>query len=332
MSAVKKLPAWTVECLRCPRTGAELKRVDGQRYASAADGYLYGELQGRPRLMVAEFLQTDGGETTSAGKNASNRLLKRIDRLPWPSPDLNLVSGRNYKALTGLLEDVHSTTEPARVLIIGGGVLGDGNNILLESERVEAVETDVYPGDRGQLLCDAHQLPFADASFDAVVAQAVLEHVVDPPRVASEIHRVLRPDGLVYSEIPFMQQVHEGPYDFTRYTELGHRRLFRKFDEIDRGPVGGPGMAVAWSFRYLARSLTRRPGLATAILGRIAVLLTGWVKHIDRLILANPGVRDAASGTYFLGRRRQDAIDDRALIADYRGAVPVPFRTGTSPS
>jgi len=57
--------------------------------------------------------------------------------------------------------------------------------------------------------------------FDAVWIQAVLEHVLDPVRVVAEIHRVLRPGGLVYSEIPFMQEVHEGAYDFTRFRLSG---------------------------------------------------------------------------------------------------------------
>ena len=37
--------------------------------------------------------------------------------------------------------------------------------------------------------------------------------------------------GIVYAETPFMQQVHEGAYDFTRYTVLGHRYLFKKFKQ-----------------------------------------------------------------------------------------------------
>lgn len=40
------------------------------------------------------------------------------------------------------------------------------------------------------------RLPFASASFDAVLAQDILEHVRDPMAVLAEIHRVLRPDGV----------------------------------------------------------------------------------------------------------------------------------------
>lgn len=42
---------------------------------------------------------------------------------------------------------------------------------------------------------DAHKLPFKSASFDLVICTEVLEHVVNPENVVSEIGRVLKPGG-----------------------------------------------------------------------------------------------------------------------------------------
>jgi SAM-dependent methyltransferase len=44
---------------------------------------------------------------------------------------------------------------------------------------------------------DASALPFADASFDAVVAMHMLYHVPDQARAIAQMHRVLKPGGLL---------------------------------------------------------------------------------------------------------------------------------------
>src|SRR4029079_11363432 len=113
----------------------------------------------------------------------------------------------------------------------------------------------------------------------AVLVQAVLEHVLDPARVVGEIHRVLRPDGLVYAETPFLQQVHAGPYDFTRYTSSGHRYLFRSFEEIAAGPVAGPGTQLLWSVDHLMRGVIR-----SELAGKLARALFFWLRYFDRLV------------------------------------------------
>ena len=48
---------------------------------------------------------------------------------------------------------------------------------------------------------DAAQLDFSTESFDAVYSRAFLEHVLDPKAVVSEMARVLRPGGAMFSAI-----------------------------------------------------------------------------------------------------------------------------------
>lgn len=232
-----------------------------------------------------------------------------------PKPSLNLRGPENYARYAKLISQ---HCERPRVLVLGGRILGQGMEPIAENSNIQLVETDVCFGPRISLICDAHDVPFTDHSFDGVIIQAVLEHVCDPFRVVEEIHRVLKPGGLIYAETPFMQQVHARAWDFTRFTELGHRRLFRKFDEIDRGACCGTGMALAWAWQYFLLSFTSRKIFRT-ILRVFSELSAFWLIYLDKLTIRTKGTQDAASGFYFLGRRSEKVLSDRELISQFRG-------------
>jgi phosphatidylethanolamine/phosphatidyl-N-methylethanolamine N-methyltransferase len=54
-----------------------------------------------------------------------------------------------------------------------------------------------YPYVKDLRLMDAHQMNFADAAFDCVVAQFVITLVANPEQVLSECHRVVKPGGRI---------------------------------------------------------------------------------------------------------------------------------------
>src|SRR6185436_4244167 len=70
-----------------------------------------------------------------------------------------------------------------------------------------------------------HRIPKEDGFFDAVICNAVLEHVENPVEVMKEFHRVLKTGGHLYLCIPFMQPEHLDPTDFQRYTLAGLKKL-----------------------------------------------------------------------------------------------------------
>jgi SAM-dependent methyltransferase len=196
--------------------------------------------------------------------------------------------------------------------------VGKGMEAILSIPSIEIIESDVSFGPRTALICDAHDIPFDDNSFDGVIVQAVLEHVLDPNRCVEEIHRVLKENGAVYAETPFMQQVHMGRYDFTRFTHLGHRRLFRKFEEVSSGPVCGPGMALSWSYEYFFLSFVKTKGAKDLVKG-FTRLTSFWLKYFDYFLIDKPGTFDAASGYYFIGTKSDSILSDRELLKLYKG-------------
>jgi SAM-dependent methyltransferase len=311
------------EFLRCPLTGQPLQ-VGAHGSLIGADGEgEYPVVRGVPVLLNerrSTFRTTDYEHDPGFSPTVSSngRLANLLDRR-LPTLTLNFRSRENFELLAELVRGLAPPPERPRVLIVGAGDGGAGAESVIDDPRIESIETDVSLGPRTQVVCDAHDLPFADGVFHAVVCQAVLEHVLDPARVVDEIHRVLAVNGLVYSEVPFMQQVHGGAYDVTRFALLGHRRLYRFFDELRSGVQGGPGMALCWSLWYFLRSLApTRAGRGIAFM--IARVMFSWLKYSDLWLARTPGAVDAASGTFFLGRRRDEAVSDEAILSSYRGA------------
>jgi ubiquinone/menaquinone biosynthesis C-methylase UbiE len=89
---------------------------------------------------------------------------------------------------------------------------------------------------------DIHQLPLRNESFDGVLCIEVLEHVPDPWRAVSELHRVLQPGGVILLTVPFMLGYHGkiGDYDdFFRYTDDGLYLLLHQFKSVRVEPKGG---------------------------------------------------------------------------------------------
>src|ERR1700730_17264467 len=61
----------------------------------------------------------------------------------------------------------------------------------------EKMASGRYPHVKDVQLMDAHQMTFADATFDCVVAQFVITLVANPEQVLSECHRVVKPGGRI---------------------------------------------------------------------------------------------------------------------------------------
>jgi ubiquinone/menaquinone biosynthesis C-methylase UbiE len=149
--------------------------------------------------------------------------------------------------------DSLGATPDARVLEIGCGpgyfsptvaqAVPRGEVVLadLQREMLSLARDRVSAFDHARLVqLDATQLPFADASFDAVLVVFVLGEVPERDRCLSEIRRVLRPGGVLL----FVESRRDS--DFIRRADL--RALVEPHGfELDR--------FRGWSWEYSARFL-----------------------------------------------------------------------------
>lgn len=212
-----------------------------------------------------------------------------------------------------LIQNLKDLGKKPKVLIVGGGTIGQGMEYFYNSSEVDLVSFDIYISPNVNFIADAHQIPLKDGHFDAVIIQAVLEHVLEPHKVVREIYRVLKPNGFVYAETPFLQQVHEGAYDFTRFTASGHRYLFRQFISISSGCTAGTGSQMLWSIDYFFRGLFR-----SRFIGKIAKLSFFWIRYFDYLIPERYNM-DCASGVFFLGSKSDVEIHPKDIPKCYKG-------------
>jgi SAM-dependent methyltransferase len=80
--------------------------------------------------------------------------------------------------------------------VAGKKAIGLNNQQLpIDRAYAEMNHLDVREG-------DMHNLPFRDASLDAVWCRHTLEHAFAPMQVLAEFHRVLKPEGYLFAVLP----------------------------------------------------------------------------------------------------------------------------------
>lgn len=75
---------------------------------------------------------------------------------------------------------------------------------------------------------DGSTFPFESNSVDGIFSSETFEHIFNLEEIIPEIHRVLKPDGLLLATCPFFWPEHEVPYDYARYTSFAIQHLLKK--------------------------------------------------------------------------------------------------------
>jgi SAM-dependent methyltransferase len=167
--------------------------------------------------------------------------------------------------------------------ILEGRVLnaGAGNRDLSGIIDGELVNQDLKQGlhlGHIDLWGPLDEIPVPDGHFDAIICNAVLEHVLNPESVMEEFLRVTHPGSVLYLGVPFMQPEHKDPADYQRYTEDGLRALCDRHGFEVREVVNVH--AVETTFGWLLQQwLAEERRLPVLLVGRA---LYGWFARTAR--------------------------------------------------
>jgi len=137
-------------------------------------------------------------------------------------------------------ESFGNFTLKGKVVDVGGGRSPDYFDYF-KKENMSSIEA--VDGSISGIDFETDRLPYGDGSVDTVLCANVLEHVYDYKHLTSEIHRILKPGGLLIGFVPFLINYHPDPHDYFRYTSEALGKMLEaagfvdaKIETVGRGP------------------------------------------------------------------------------------------------
>ena len=164
----------------------------------------------------------------------------------------------NRKSST-LIMDLGCGTGMLGRILAGRGFATIGQDISLQSlRRLKQVDSRVPV-----VQSDAHLLPVADNSFDAVVSLGAWRHFPEPDQVMAEISRILRKDGLLiigYFPPALGGAIHHTGGMLSTLLTSVYQFVTRKLGYVDRPGMSLESETLELASRFFQHSDTVKSG------------------------------------------------------------------------
>ena len=133
----------------------------------------------------------------------------------------------NHSNFINYLSDI-GNKEGMKILEVGSRVV-TGANLRSRFHKADYIGFDYYEGENVDVVGDAHKLSYyfkENEKFDIIFSSAVFEHFAMPWVVAKEVTKLLKIGGIIFIETHFSCGLHERPWHFFHFTDMGLRVLF----------------------------------------------------------------------------------------------------------
>ena len=129
------------------------------------------------------------------------------------------------------------------------------------ADRLPAIDDPRFEAVHG----DGCRMDFADARFDTVLCIQVLEHVLEPLRLTSEIGRVLRPGGAAILLVPQTGTMHLAPAWYGNLSRFWITEALSRagLEIVELRPIGGFWSSTASRLLHFFLQSARVRGMST---------------------------------------------------------------------
>lgn len=238
-------------------------------------------------------MHTDANLDESAGAN----WVQRLDRKLYPEMGQNWDDDLFRRVVLSELQP------ESRLLDLGAGAgIIPQMNFLGHASRVCGIDPDPRVVENPYLdeglVGVGEEIPFPAESFDAVLADNVLEHLEHPVQVFREVARVLKPGGHFFTKTP--NKWHYMPL-IARMTPLGFHRFYNR--------LRGRAVEDTFPTRYRANTPTDQARIARE---------AGLSLVDSRLVEGRPEYLRISLPTYLLGAAYERIVNSTDGLSSLR--------------
>jgi len=154
------------------------------------------------------------------GQRALKRQLdyqeKKAESFRGKETQMSLSLIQHSQTVRKRLEKIRAISDETRVLEVGSGahglIFGFGNKFKVGIDPLAVEYRRLFPAwqrNAQTIAAIGEKLPFADASFDIVLSDNVIDHAEKPLEIISELARVLKPEGLLYFTVNIHHPIYQ---------------------------------------------------------------------------------------------------------------------------